>query len=59
MPNSDDGDSLERRCKYAVISRVLFKPFRLLDDLISPSEGSDEQHGWGVLSSGSRSAANL
>jgi hypothetical protein len=44
MPNSDDGDaSLERRCKYAVISLVLFKPFHLLDDLIGPSEGSDEQ----------------
>jgi hypothetical protein len=44
MPNSDDGNaSLERRCKYAVISLVLFKPFRLLDDLIGPSKRSDEQ----------------
>ncbi|POM79601.1 Hypothetical protein PHPALM_2682, partial [Phytophthora palmivora] len=46
LPGSEGGESTEKRWKYAVLSMVLFKPFRSLANLISTTDESSSQQVW-------------
>jgi len=43
LPNAEANASLQQKCKMSVLSLLLFKPFRGLENLVGDSDCSDDQ----------------